>query len=187
MGSRRHNRAFTLLEVMAAAAIIGFSLVVLLGSQAAAVRNTQRIIRQAQALAVAEAAMDEFLAQPAFEADGNRQFTEQEVEVEIPGYSGDPQRAPFRVFRITAQRDPYMDQEYLDVYTEDEEDASLLLETEEEADEEEEEEFDPGLFVSVRIEVRDTAGDKVLAALVTWLPKPRIEEDQREDEEATTP
>jgi hypothetical protein len=166
---------------MAAAAIIGFALVVLLGSQAAAVRNTQQIIRQAQALAVAEAAMDDFLAQPVFEADGNRQFPEQEVEIGIPGYSGDPRNAPFRVFRITAQRDPYMDQQRLDVYSEEEEDDSLLTATEEE----EEEEFDPGLFVSVRIEVRDPAGDKVLAALVTWLPKPRIEEDKRENEETT--
>ncbi|MBN2584552.1 MAG: prepilin-type N-terminal cleavage/methylation domain-containing protein [Planctomycetes bacterium] len=176
MSRKRHDCGFTLLEVMAAAAIMGFALVVLLSSQASAVMNANRVIRQVQALAIAEAAMDEFLAQPIFEPDGARQIPEQEVQVDMPGYTGDPQQAPFRVYRIAAQHDPYMDQEELDVYT-DEEEEDLL----DEEDEEEEEEFDPGIYVSVRIEVRDPSSDKVLASLVTWLPKPRIEEDEREE------
>jgi hypothetical protein len=162
---------------MAAAAIMGFALVVLLSSQAAAVTNTQRIIRQVQALAVAEAAMDEFLAQPFFEPDGARQIPDEELELAVPGFLGDPRNAPFRIYRIMSQRDPFIDQPQLDLYLEDEQ-AYLLTEEEEE---EEEEEFDPGIYVSVRIEVREPNSQKVLAALVTWIPKPRIEEDQREE------
>lgn len=176
MSPTRHEQAFTLLEVMAAAAIMGFALVVLLSSQAAAVTNTQRLVRQVQALAIAEAAMDEFLAQPVFDTDSARQIPEEETEIAVPGFLGDQRTAPFRVYRIMGQRDPFLDQPQLDVYVDEDVYADPLTE-----EEEEEEEFDPGLFVSVRIEVREPNGEKVLAALVTWIPKPRIEEDQREE------
>ena len=183
--SRTHRHSFTLLEVMAAVAIMGIALMGLLGSQSAAINNTKRIIKQVQALAAAEAAMDEFLAMPYFEAATDH-VVEGEQEVARPGYGDDSASAPFKIIRILTEHIPFEEQETMDLFEDEEEEEELLAEEAEE--EEEEEEFDPGEFIAVRIEVRDAKNDRLLASLATWIPKPLTEEykerqEQREEQQ----
>jgi len=177
--NRLRKRSFTLLEVMAAAAIMGFALVGLLSSQGAALSNTQWIIKRVQALAAAEAAMDEFLAMPNFEATADHVFEGQQ-EIALPGYSDDPEKARFRIIQILTEHIPFEEQETMEVFEYEEDQEDLLAEEEEE---EEEEEFDPGVFIAVRIEVRDVKTDKLLASLATWIPKPLTEEYKERQEQ----
>lgn len=181
--SRTHRHSFTLLEVMAAVAIMGIALLVLLSSQGAAINNTQRIIKQVRALAAAEAALDEFLAMPYFEAAAD-QVIEGRQEVALPGYSDNSGSAPFKIIRILTEHVPFEEQETMDVFSDEEEEDEL---PDEETEEEEEEEFDPGEFIAVRIEVRDAGTDKLLASLATWIPKPLTEaykerQEQRQEQ-----
>ncbi|NIA22050.1 MAG: hypothetical protein GWP05_08850 [Anaerolineaceae bacterium] len=178
--NRPHKHSFTLLEVMAAAAIMGIALVVLLGSQGAAINNTKRIIKQVRALAAAEAAMDEFLALPYFEADADL-AVEGRQEVALPGYSDDSGNAPFKIIRILTEHVPFEEQETMDVFSDEEEEEELPAEETEEK--KEEEEFDPGEFIAVRIEVRDAGTDKLLASLATWIPKPLTEQYKERQEQ----
>ena len=174
--NRLRKRSFTLLEVMAAVAIMGIALVSLLSSQGAALSNTQRIIKRVQALAAAEAAMDEFLAMPNFEAAADQVFEGQQ-EIALPGYSDDPEEARFRIIRILTEHIPFEEQETMEVFEDEEEEEDLL------AEDEEEEEFDPGEFIAVRIEVRDVKTDNLLASLATWIPKPLTEEYKERQEQ----
>lgn len=168
---RSAKRSFSLLEVMAAVAIMGFAVITLLSCQGSALKNIAKITLRVRALAAAEAAMDEFLVMPYFEADAEHTFGNQQ-EVALPGYSDDPESSPFRIVRILAEHIPFEEQETMDLYPDEEEEEGLLAEEAEE----EEEEFDPGEFISVRIEVRAAKGDKPLVSLVTWIPKPLTEQ-----------
>ena len=170
---RNVKRSFTLLEVMAAATIMAFAVVALLSCQGSAMKNTAKIALRVQALAAAEAALDEFLVMPNFEADADQMF-EGRQEVALPGYSDDPESSPFKIFRILTEHIPFEEQEAMDVIEDEEEEEELLAEETEE--EEEEEQFDPGVFIAVRIEVRGATSNKLLASLATWIPKPLTEQ-----------
>ena len=176
-------RGLTLLEVTAALLILSISIFFMLHAEGLAVRNAGRIKRLARAHAAAESVMDEFLASPDF-VPFDLHFDRQE-DVVLPGYED----TSLRVTRIITERDPFMEQETMEVVTDSEEDQlySYLLPADEE---EEEEEFDPGIFVAVRVEARDPeVSEDPLVVLETWLPKPPVDEDEdttREKPEATT-
>lgn len=164
--STRRPEGFTLLEVLAALLILATVIFASLEVQSQAISSATRIRQLAQAEAAAETAMDEFLATPYF-VPVDLYFESDEV-IEVPGYTD----MGFEIRRIITERIPLDEQEALDVYE--------YEPVEPEEGEEEEEPWDPGTFVSIRIEVRHQSrlDRPPLVALEIWLPKPPTEEEE---------
>jgi len=173
---QKSHKGFTLMEVLATLLLLGVAVFALLQLQGQAISDTTKLKRLARAQAAAESTMDEFLAFPELVPAGTAFNDDQLIDLE--GYEEDG----FRVRRIISERIPAEDQVTFYVNPDDEPDEEAMAE---EGDVEEP--WDPGTFVSVRIEVLDREPrDKVLAALETWLPKPALEEEESEEGDTST-
>lgn len=174
MRQRGRERGMTLLEVLAAMLIMAIAIFALMDLQAMALRNTVDTKLLARAHAAAETAMDTFLAVPRFEPFG--EVFDSAESVEVPPYTDQD----FEVKRILSEYVPLEDQESIDIFPAEEDDTAA-----EGDDEEEEEPFDPGVFLSVRIEVWTARGHpRLLVTLETWLPKPPWPVEEEEESSA---
>ena len=163
---------------MAALLILATAIFALLQAQTQNITRTVRMSEQARAVSLAETALDQFLASPEFELAGDAFAGEATVTLRDFDTEG------FRITRIISERVPLEDQDSIYV-TPDEEPYYPL--TEDEAKEQDENPFDPGKFVSVRVEVWRSKGEpRLLATLETWLSKPLTEEEAAEAGTSTT-
>jgi len=170
------HRGFTLLEVLATLLLLGVAIFALLQLQGQAISDTTKLKRLARAQAAAESAMDEFFVLPDLVPVGTVFDDDQIIDAE--GYEEDG----FRVRRIISERLPAEDQETFYVNPDDEPDEEAMA-----AEGDVEEPWDPGTFISVRIDVLDREpSDKVLASLETWVPKPPLEEAESEEGDTST-
>jgi len=167
---RQSGKGFTLLEVLAALLILGVAIFALLQLQGQAISDTTKLKRLARAHAAAESAVDQFFTMPEFVPAGD--VFDEDRTITVAGYPEDE----FEIHRILSEWIPAEDQDTFYVNPDDEPDEDEMLE---EGDLEEP--WDPGTFVSVRIEVREPGQNgNLLVALETWLPKPPLE-DEEED------
>jgi len=167
----RRRQAFTLLEVMAALLILAIAIFAHLEAQTSHLERTRRMREDAQAMALADSAMDEFLVSPDFFESGGSLDDRQSVTID--GISS----AGYDIVRLTKEHKPLEEQST--IYVHPDEDPYYEL-SEEEKKQREENPFDPGKFVAVRIEVRRSSNGELLASLEQWFPVPMTEEEKAE-------
>lgn len=186
------RKAFTLLEVVAAMVILATAVVATLAIQAGSVDTARKTAVVSRATAAAEAALDAFLANPTFGAQGDGTICNADGEtddiVTVDGYTTDE----FEIHQIIAEHVPLQEQNQIELDPAGRLSALQALglapsgtqagqgfkPTMAQSDTSANNDFDPGTFVAVRIEVHQMIGGsaehKPLTVMEMWLPKPVI-------------